>query len=97
MPTKAHPALLSHIAVCAQIRLAGLKGVLALNPRLAGKALRYRPSQEKFGSTHSVLEVVSLGMRIAYHLNRWVPGHSHSLTPNWQYPAAATDIERRDP
>ena len=68
MTAECLPLLLARV----QIRLAGLKGVLALNPLLPGKQLGCRPSQQKFGSSHLELEVVSLGTRIPYHLNRCV-------------------------
>lgn len=46
-----------------QIRLNGIKGVLAYAPDLddRGVLIQYRPSQEKFFSNHNILEIVKHG------------------------------------
>ena len=41
-----------------QIRFAGFKGVLALDPTLSGKTAVFRPSMRKFESPHRRLEVL---------------------------------------
>ncbi|MEW5310764.1 MAG: hypothetical protein WDW38_002529 [Sanguina aurantia] len=55
-----------------QVRFQGMKGVLCLNPNLQGKVLRYRRSMQKFVSSHSTLEVVSVAARIPCFLNRFL-------------------------
>lgn len=54
-----------------QIRFAGCKGVVAVNPHMpAGVKLQIRPSMRKFESNHLQLEVCQAARRFPGHLNR---------------------------
>lgn len=53
-----------------QIRFGGVKGVVALDPMLAGRRMCTRPSMEKFESTARTLEVCSLATVLPAYLNR---------------------------
>jgi hypothetical protein len=55
-----------------QIRFAGYKGVVSLDPTLHGSLLRLRPSMRKFVSDHRMLEVVSANKFGTYFFNRQV-------------------------
>lgn len=55
-----------------QIRFAGYKGVLALDPRLSGKQAFFRPSMCKFESFHRRLEVLQTSRPQAVFLNHQV-------------------------
>jgi RNA-dependent RNA polymerase len=55
-----------------QIRFAGYKGVVSLDPTLHGSLLRLRPSMRKFVSDHRMLEVVSANKFGTYIFNRQV-------------------------
>ncbi|KAG0172617.1 hypothetical protein DFQ28_010182 [Apophysomyces sp. BC1034] len=53
-----------------QIRLGGVKGVLSVSNFLNGRKIQLRPSQIKFESNHTVLEVVRTSALIPAYLNR---------------------------
>lgn len=55
-----------------QIRLAGCKGVLAIDPTISDtdQQAHIRPSMEKFESDHKTLEIVSYTHSLPLHLNR---------------------------
>ena len=55
-----------------QIRFAGYKGVLALDPSLPGKRAVFRPSMRKFESFHRRLEVLQTSRPQAVYLNHQV-------------------------
>ncbi|KAJ7353981.1 hypothetical protein OS493_030827 [Desmophyllum pertusum] len=55
-----------------QIRFAGNKGVLALDPSLSGKQASFRPSMHKFESFHRRLEVLQTSRAQAVYLNHQV-------------------------
>lgn len=55
-----------------QIRFAGFKGVLAVDPRLPGKQAFFRPSMRKFESFHRRLEVLQTSRPQAVYLNHQV-------------------------
>lgn len=59
-----------------QIRFAGFKGVVAVNPNISGDdpvgRLWLRPSMKKFDAPHQVLEVLNTTQYIACYLNRQV-------------------------
>lgn len=55
-----------------QIRFAGCKGVLALDPSLPGKKAYFRKSMTKFYSEHRRLEVISTSRPQAVYLNHQV-------------------------
>ena len=55
-----------------QIRFAGYKGVLALDPSLPGKRAVFRPSMHKFKSDHRRLEVLQTSRPQAVYLNHQV-------------------------
>ncbi|CAG8473367.1 2338_t:CDS:2 [Acaulospora colombiana] len=76
---KISPALAHEIAKtlelkttpCAfQFRLAGYKGVLCQSRYLRGREIQVRPSQQKFNSTHNVLEIIRGSCMITAYLNR---------------------------
>ena len=52
-----------------QIRFAGCKGVLTLDPRLSGNEAVFRPSMRKFESPHRRLEVLQTSRPQAVFLN----------------------------
>ena len=52
-----------------QIRFAGCKGVLTLDPRIPGKKALFRPSMRKFESPHNRLEVLQTSRPQAVFLN----------------------------
>jgi RNA-dependent RNA polymerase len=54
------------------VRFGGCKGVLALHPPLTGRRICYRPSMQKFVSSHKGLEVCSVAWAIPCYLNRHV-------------------------
>lgn len=53
-----------------QFRLGGCKGVLTVDPGLAGSTVAIRPSQEKFTSDHNTLEVIRPATFASASLNR---------------------------
>ena len=59
-----------------QIRFAGFKGVLSVNPESdcydRGRYIWFRPSMEKFSSSHCKLEVLNYSKYIPCYLNRQV-------------------------
>ncbi|XP_068758712.1 uncharacterized protein [Montipora capricornis] len=55
-----------------QIRFAGFKGVLTLDPRIDGKRVFLRPSMRKFESLHRRLEVLLTSRPQAVYLNHQV-------------------------
>ncbi|XP_068758709.1 uncharacterized protein [Montipora capricornis] len=55
-----------------QIRFAGFKGVLTLDPRVVGKRVFLRPSMQKFKSSHRRLEVLQTSRPQAVYLNHQV-------------------------
>ena len=55
-----------------QIRFAGFKGVLAVDPRLPGKTAHLRPSMRKFQSPHRRLEVLQTSRAQDVYLNHQV-------------------------
>jgi len=64
-------------AVCAkkiwQIRFAGCKGVVVVDPSLkGGKQLYFRPSMKKFDSDHNVLEILNHSKYLPGYLNHQV-------------------------
>ena len=55
-----------------QIRFAGFKGVVAIDPTLSGKALQFRPSMKKFESVYNRLDILNIATYIPCYLNRQV-------------------------
>ncbi|KAJ2902774.1 RNA dependent RNA polymerase-domain-containing protein [Zalerion maritima] len=55
-----------------QIRLGGLKGMLAVWPGVGNRQVQYRPSQKKFDASSKVLEVVRTSQRGIASLNRQI-------------------------
>ncbi|KAI8141150.1 RNA dependent RNA polymerase-domain-containing protein [Fennellomyces sp. T-0311] len=55
---------------CIQFRLGGAKGVLAISNFLSGKRIQLRPSQIKFDSVHTMLEVIRTSTYLPAYLNR---------------------------
>lgn len=55
-----------------QVRMGGIKGVVALNPNLEGKQLCYRDSMHKFHSQHRGLEVLNVAQFRYGYLNRQI-------------------------
>lgn len=55
---------------CLQFRLGGAKGVLALSNYLNGRKIQLRPSQIKFESPHTMLEVIRTSSYLPAYLNR---------------------------
>ncbi|KAF7722442.1 hypothetical protein EC973_003144 [Apophysomyces ossiformis] len=53
-----------------QIRLGGAKGVLSVSNFLSGRKVQLRPSQIKFDSSHTVLEIIRTSTLIPAYLNR---------------------------
>jgi RNA-dependent RNA polymerase len=53
-----------------QFRLAGCKGVLALDPALQGNVIQIRPSQYKFGAKHQHLEIIRASAFATAYFNR---------------------------
>ena len=53
-----------------QIRIRGIKGVVNLDPRLLRKQLCFRPSMEKFPSSHLELEILNVACYRQGYLNR---------------------------
>nr|CAG8498711.1 9679_t:CDS:2 [Entrophospora candida] len=53
-----------------QFRLAGYKGVLCQSRYLRGNQIHVRPSQNKFESSHNVLEIIRGSCNITAYLNR---------------------------
>ncbi|GFS52508.1 RNA-dependent RNA polymerase 1 [Trichonephila clavipes] len=53
-----------------QIRYAGCKGMLVVDPRLKGKTIRFRKSMKKFESDHNSLEILKFSEKRACFLNR---------------------------
>lgn len=53
-----------------QFRFNGCKGVLAVDPKLQGRTIGIRPSQEKFGSNDGKLEVIRCSQFASASLNR---------------------------
>lgn len=55
---------------CIQFRLGGAKGVLSISNYLKGRKIQLRPSQIKFESPHTVLEVIRTSTFLPAYLNR---------------------------
>ena len=55
-----------------QVRFAGCKGVLTLDPTLPGKTAHFRPSMRKFESDHRRLEVIQGSRAQSVFLNHQV-------------------------
>ena len=55
-----------------QVRIGGIKGVVALDPSLEGKKLCYRDSMQKFHSQHRGLEVLNVAQFRYGYLNRQI-------------------------
>ena len=55
---------------CIQFRLGGAKGVLSLSNYLNGRRIQLRPSQIKFESDHTMLEVIRTSQYLPAYLNR---------------------------
>ncbi|GFR27740.1 RNA-dependent RNA polymerase 1, partial [Trichonephila clavata] len=53
-----------------QIRYAGCKGMLVVDPRLERKTIRFRKSMKKFESDHNSLEILKFSEKRACFLNR---------------------------
>ncbi|GIX70159.1 RNA-dependent RNA polymerase 1 [Caerostris extrusa] len=53
-----------------QIRYAGCKGMLVMDPRLEGKTIKFRKSMKKFDSDHTYLEILKFSEKRACFLNR---------------------------
>jgi len=53
-----------------QFRLGGCKGVLCRSPSVRGKQIQLRPSQSKFNSMHTELEVIKASVFLPASLNR---------------------------
>ncbi len=62
-----------------QIRLGGVKGIVAVNPRLEGQLIRVRPSMIKFESNHKELGVIRCSNLSQGFLNRQIIILLHSL------------------
>jgi len=64
---------LHYIPSAVQIRLAGIKGMLSLDPTLEGDVICVRPSMEKFAAPqHSAFEVVTWARPLKAHLNKQI-------------------------
>ena len=61
-----------YYASAIQIRLGGFKGVLSYDPRLKGDIVNIRPSQKKFESNSTILEIISISKFHYGHLNHQV-------------------------
>jgi RNA-dependent RNA polymerase len=55
-----------------QIRYAGFKGVLAVDPTLSSHQIQFRPSMNKFDSKYSKLDVLNIAEYIPCYLNRQI-------------------------
>lgn len=55
-----------------QIRWGGVKGMISIDTRLAGRAIRTRESQMKFASAESTVEICRVSRPGAYFLNRQI-------------------------
>ncbi|GBO32236.1 hypothetical protein AVEN_233978-1, partial [Araneus ventricosus] len=53
-----------------QIRYAGCKGMLVVDPRLKGKEILFRKSMKKFDSDHNSLEILKFSEKRSCFLNR---------------------------
>ncbi|XP_078691457.1 uncharacterized protein LOC144921909 [Branchiostoma floridae x Branchiostoma belcheri] len=62
----------SHEPSAFQVRYAGVKGMLAVDPTLPGLALQYRKSMEKFSSDHDNIEICSESHPARLYLNRQI-------------------------
>ncbi|XP_066293027.1 uncharacterized protein [Branchiostoma lanceolatum] len=62
----------SHEPSAFQVRYAGVKGMLAVDPALPGLALQYRKSMEKFSSDHDNIEICSESHPARLYLNRQI-------------------------
>ena len=64
---------LSYIPSAFQIRLAGIKGMVSIDPRLEGDVICVRPSMKKFDAPHhTAFEVVSWSRPLHAHLNKQI-------------------------
>ena len=61
---------LKSIPSAVQFRLGGYKGVLCMSPRVREKQIQVRPSQRKFDSSHTELEVIRASTFLPAYLNR---------------------------
>ncbi|XP_054164683.1 uncharacterized protein LOC128962330 [Oppia nitens] len=61
---------ISHEVSTFQIRYAGCKGIVVVNPKLAGKKILMRPSMRKFESDSQDLDLLKYGEPRALYLNR---------------------------
>ncbi|XP_035696221.1 probable RNA-dependent RNA polymerase 1 [Branchiostoma floridae] len=62
----------SHEPSAFQVRYAGVKGMLAVDPTLTGLAMQYRKSMEKFSSEHNNIEICSESHPARFYLNRQI-------------------------
>lgn len=62
---------LKEIPSAFQIRFAGFKGVVAVNPEIDG-GLALRPSMKKFGTNHCSLDILNIAEAIPCFLNRQI-------------------------
>lgn len=64
---------LDYVPCAFQIRLAGIKGMVAVNQRLEGNVIHVRPSMEKFKAPwHLAFEVVTWSRPLPAHLNKQI-------------------------
>jgi len=61
---------LKSVPSAVQFRLGGYEGVLCMSPNVRGKQIQVRPSQRKFDSPHTELEVIRASTFLPAYLNR---------------------------
>jgi len=55
-----------------QIRFAGAKGIVSIDPKIKGRKICIRPSMVKFSSDHHILEVIQTSKHSSCFLNRQI-------------------------
>jgi RNA-dependent RNA polymerase len=81
----------SEVPSAIQVRIGGAKGVLSLDNRISGLAIRLRPSMQKFDSAHKELEITDFAKYRPAFLNRQLITLLQSLgTPS----SAFTKLEK---